>query len=158
MLDTLCSFVNMKLLDYEQNSFYISVDFLHFLTVAFSIKGASILFHHAIVVTAVETMYSEKMYVYIYITSNKDIWELRSLLSIIRLCIQCMSGIGDCRFTFLIDLLINYTFYTNLTILSIGYLLMEDVTSLIMFSLWNVEKSMQVNVISAPMIRNLIHA
>ena len=34
------------------------------------------------------------------------------------------------------DLLPNYTFHTNITILFIGYLLIEDVTSLIMFHLW----------------------
>ena len=33
-----------------------------------------------------------------------------------------MSGIGDQRFIFLIDLLPNYTFYTDLTIMSFGYL------------------------------------
>ena len=33
---------------------------------------------------------------------------------------KCMSGIGDHRFTFLMDLLPNYTFYTDPTILSIG--------------------------------------
>ena len=33
-----------------------------------------------------------------------------------------MSGIGDHRFIFQIELLPNYTFYTNLTTLSIGYL------------------------------------
>ena len=42
-----------------------------------------------------------------------------------------------------IDLLPNYTFYTNLTILSIRYLLIDDVTSLIMFALWKVDKSMR---------------
>ena len=56
---------------------------------------------------------------------------------------KCMSGIGDNRFTCLMDLLTNYTFYTNLTILSIGYLFIQDVTSLITFNLWKVEKSLQ---------------
>ena len=41
------------------------------------------------------------------------------------------------------DTLRNYTFCTNVTILSIGYLLIEDVTSLIKLTLWKVEKSMQ---------------
>ena len=36
---------------------------------------------------------------------------------------KCMSGIGVHRFTFLIDFLSNYAFYTNLTSLSIGWLL-----------------------------------
>ena len=56
---------------------------------------------------------------------------------------KCRSGIGDHRFIFFTDLLPNYTFYTNLTFLFIGYLLTEDVTSLITFSLWKVEKIMQ---------------
>ena len=47
----------------------------------------------------------------------------------------CMSGIGDHRFTYLMDLLSNYTLYTNLTIFSISILLIEDVTSLIVFRL-----------------------
>ena len=51
-----------------------------------------------------------------------------------------MSGIGDHRFICLIDLLPNYTFYTNLTILSIGYLLIEDVTNPMTFNLRKVEK------------------
>ena len=42
-----------------------------------------------------------------------------------------------------IYLLPNYTFYTNLTILSAGYLRIGDVTSLITFNLWKVEKSMK---------------
>ena len=56
---------------------------------------------------------------------------------------KCTSGIGNHRFTFLMDLLLIYTFYTNLTIFSIKRLLIEDVTSLIVFNLWKVEKSMQ---------------
>ena len=56
---------------------------------------------------------------------------------------KCMSGIGDYRFTFLVDLFSNYTFYTNLTIFSIRILLIEDVTSLIVFNIWKVEKIMQ---------------
>ena len=49
---------------------------------------------------------------------------------------KCRAGIGDHRITFPIDLLPNYTFFTNLTIFSIGWLLMEDVTSLL--TLWKV--------------------
>ena len=56
---------------------------------------------------------------------------------------KCMSGIGDHRFTFLMDLLSNYTFYTNLTLFPITRFLIEDVTSLIVFNLWKVEKIMQ---------------
>ena len=56
---------------------------------------------------------------------------------------KCRSGIGDHRFPFFMDLLPNYTFYTNLTFLFIGYLLTEDVTSMITFNLWKVEKVMQ---------------
>ena len=41
------------------------------------------------------------------------------------------------------DLLPKYTFYTNLTTFSIGWLLIEDVTSLITFNLWKVEESEQ---------------
>ena len=55
---------------------------------------------------------------------------------------KCRSRIGDHRFIFFMDLLPNYTFYTNLTTPSIGYLLIEYVTSLITFNLWKVEKSM----------------
>ena len=54
-----------------------------------------------------------------------------------------MSGIGDHRFTFPMDLLSNYTFYINLTIFSIRRLLIEDVTSLMVFNLWKVEKITQ---------------
>ena len=54
---------------------------------------------------------------------------------------KCMSGIGDHQFIFLIDLLPNYTFYTNLTISSIGYILKEDVTNLMTFNLWKIKKS-----------------
>ena len=54
---------------------------------------------------------------------------------------KCMLGIGDHRFTFFTALLPTYTFYTYLTILSIWYLLIEYVTSLIMFNIWKVEKS-----------------
>ena len=61
---------------------------------------------------------------------------------------KCMSGIGDHRFTFLVDLLSNYTSYTNLTIFSIRRLLIEDVTSLIVLNLWKVEKIMQHRLIS----------
>ena len=43
---------------------------------------------------------------------------------------KCVSGIGDHRFTFIMDLLSNYTFYTNRSIFSIGWLLKEDVPSL----------------------------
>ena len=39
---------------------------------------------------------------------------------------KCVSGMGDHRFTFLMDLLWNYTFYTNLTIFSITRLLIEQ--------------------------------
>ena len=53
---------------------------------------------------------------------------------------KCMSGIGDHWFTFLVDLLSNYTLYTNLTISSIRRLLIEDVTRLKAFSLWKVKK------------------
>ena len=49
---------------------------------------------------------------------------------------KCRAGIGVHRITFPIDLLPNYTFFTNLTIFSIGWLLMEDVTSLL--TLWKV--------------------
>ena len=70
---------------------------------------------------------------------------------------KCMSGIGDHRFTFLIDLLPNYTFCTNLTTLSIGYLLREDVTSLITFNSWKVGKkyaaSFDAGLICAPWSR-----
>ena len=45
------------------------------------------------------------------------------------------SGIGDHRFTFFMDLLPNYAVYTNLSILFIGYLLIEDVTSPMTFNL-----------------------
>ena len=44
---------------------------------------------------------------------------------------KCLPGIDDHRFTFLVELLPDYTFYANLTILYIGSLLIEDVTSLI---------------------------
>ena len=47
---------------------------------------------------------------------------------------ECRSRIGDYRFTFFMDLLPNYTFYTNLTILFIGYLLIEDGANLITFN------------------------
>ena len=53
---------------------------------------------------------------------------------------KCMSGIGDHWLTFLIDLLRNYTFSRNLTIFLIGWLLIEDMASLITFNLWKVEK------------------
>ena len=56
---------------------------------------------------------------------------------------KCMSGIGDHRFNFFMDLHSNYTLYTNLTIFSIMRLLMEDVTSLIVFNQIKVEKIMQ---------------
>ena len=56
---------------------------------------------------------------------------------------KCMSGIGDHWFTFLMDLLSNYTFYTNLTIFSVSRLLIEDVTSMIVVNLWKVEKITQ---------------
>ena len=49
------------------------------------------------------------------------------------------SGIGDHRFKFFMDLLPNYTLFTNLSILFIGYLLIEDVT----LNLWKVKKIMQ---------------
>ena len=48
------------------------------------------------------------------------------------------SGIGDHRFKILMDLLPNYTFYTNLSILFIGYLLIEYVISLMTFNLWKI--------------------
>ena len=57
--------------------------------------------------------------------------------------LKCMSGIGDHRFTFLMNLQSNYTFYTNLTIFSITRLLIEDVTRLILFNVWKVEKITQ---------------
>ena len=53
---------------------------------------------------------------------------------------KCVSGIGDHRFTFLMDLLSNYTFHTNLTIFSIKRLLIEEMTSLIVFNLWKFRK------------------
>ena len=53
------------------------------------------------------------------------------------------SGSGDHRFKFLMDMLPNYTFYTNLSILFIGYLLIEDVTSLMTLNLWKVQKITQ---------------
>ena len=56
---------------------------------------------------------------------------------------KCRSGIGDHRFPFFMDMLPNYTFYTNLTSLFIGYLFTEDVTSMITFNLWKVEKIMR---------------
>ena len=56
---------------------------------------------------------------------------------------KCMSGSGDHRITFLMYLLWNYTFYTNLTIFSITRLLTDDVTNLIVFNLWEVGKIMQ---------------
>ena len=55
---------------------------------------------------------------------------------------KCMSEISDHRFTFLMDLLSNYTFYTNLTLFCIVCLLIEDVPSMIIFNLWKVEKTM----------------
>ena len=57
--------------------------------------------------------------------------------------LKCMSAIRDDRFTFLMDLLPNYIVYTNLTIFSIGYLLIEDVTSLITFNLSKPEINIQ---------------
>ena len=45
-----------------------------------------------------------------------------------------MSRIGDHRFSFLMDLFSDYIFYKNLTIFSIRRLLIEDVTSLIVFN------------------------
>ena len=56
---------------------------------------------------------------------------------------KCRSGIGDHRLPFFMDLLPNYTFYTNLTFLFIGYLLTEDVIIVITFNLYKVEKIMQ---------------
>ena len=53
---------------------------------------------------------------------------------------KCRSGLGDHRFPFFMDLLSNYTFYTNLTFLFIGYLFTGDVTSMITFNWWKVEK------------------
>ena len=52
---------------------------------------------------------------------------------------KCMLGIG----VHLVDLLPNYTFYTHLTILSIGYFLVKDVKIMWHDTLLKVEKSMQ---------------
>ena len=56
---------------------------------------------------------------------------------------QYRSGIGDHQFKIFTDLLPNYTFYTNLSILFIGYLFIENVTSLMTFNLGKVQKIMQ---------------
>ena len=53
------------------------------------------------------------------------------------------SGFGDHRFNFFMDLLPNYTFYTNLSILFTGYLFIEDVASLMTFNVLKVQKIMQ---------------
>ena len=53
------------------------------------------------------------------------------------------SGIGDHRFKFFTNFLPNYTFYTNLSILLIVYLLIEDVTCLMTFNWWTVQKITQ---------------
>ena len=53
------------------------------------------------------------------------------------------SGIGDHRFTFFIDLLPNYTFYTNLTNIVHWVIAYRDVAHLITRNLGKVEKSMQ---------------
>ena len=55
-----------------------------------------------------------------------------------------------------IDLLPNYTFYKNLTILSAGYLRITDVTSLITFNLWKVEKSMKHRLMPVKQERNSV--
>ena len=54
---------------------------------------------------------------------------------------KCMSGIGDPQFTF--PLLPNYLFYTNLTLVFIGYFLTKNKASLLTFNVWKVEKNMQ---------------
>ena len=54
-----------------------------------------------------------------------------------------MYGRNRWSLTFLVDLLSNYTFYTNLIIFSFRRLLIEYVTSLIVFNLWQIEKIMQ---------------
>ena len=53
---------------------------------------------------------------------------------------KCMSAIGHHQFTFLVDLLSNYTLYKNLTTFFIEWLLMEDVASLITI---NSQKSLE---------------
>ena len=50
------------------------------------------------------------------------------------------SGFGDHRFTFFIDLLPNYTFYTNLTNIVHWVVVYRDVAHLIMLNLGKVEK------------------
>ena len=53
------------------------------------------------------------------------------------------SGFGDHRFTFFIDLLPNYTFYTNLTNIVHWVVVYRDVAHMITLNLGKVEKSMQ---------------
>ena len=53
------------------------------------------------------------------------------------------SGIGDHRFTFFIDLLPNYTFYTNLTNIVHWVVAYRDVAHLITLNLGKLEKIMQ---------------
>ena len=50
------------------------------------------------------------------------------------------SGFGDHRFTFFIDLLLNYTFYTNLTNIVHWVVVYRDVARLITLNLGKVEK------------------